>query len=78
MSSIERAWSVLTSGERKLVALGRQVWLTAEEAALYLRLPTVKALYQAVRRGHLPARYLGNRLRFLRDELDAALARNRP
>jgi excisionase family DNA binding protein len=77
MNSIERVLSVLPSGERKLVALGRQVWLTAEEAALYLRLPTARALYQAVRRGHLPARYLGNRLRFLRTELDAALAKNR-
>ncbi len=53
------------------------VWLTAEEAALFLRLPSAKALYQAVRRGQLPARYLGNRLRFLRAELDKALARVR-
>lgn len=77
LNSIERIWHLLSSTERKVVALGKQVWLTAEEAALYLRLPSAKALYQSVRRGRLPARYLGNRLRFLRTELDSALAKAR-
>jgi excisionase family DNA binding protein len=49
-------------------------WLTAEEAAAYLKLPTVKALYQLVRRGIVPARRLGLRtMRFTREELDEAL-----
>jgi len=76
-NSIERVWHLFTSAERRVVALGRQVWLTSDEAALYLRLPTAKALYQTVRRGRLPVHYLGNRLRFLRTELDEALERSR-
>ena len=49
-------------------------WLTSEEAAAYLRLPSVRALYQAVRRGQVPAHRLGpRRLRFSRAELDRAL-----
>jgi excisionase family DNA binding protein len=48
-------------------------WMTAEETARYLRLPTTKALYEAVRRGSIPAHRLGRRLRFHRPELDAAL-----
>jgi excisionase family DNA binding protein len=56
-------------------ALSHAVWLTVEEAARYLGLPSRKALYQAVRRGHVPAHRLGRVLRFRRLELDAALAR---
>jgi len=49
-------------------------WLTALEAAKYLGLPSVAALYQAVRRGQVPAHRLGpRRLRFSRTELDEAI-----
>jgi excisionase family DNA binding protein len=48
--------------------------LKAKEAARYLRLPSVHALYQAVRRGGVPARRVGKRtLRFLKSELDVLL-----
>jgi excisionase family DNA binding protein len=49
-------------------------WLTPEEAAEYLRLPTVKALYQAVRRGEIPVHRRARRaMLFHREELDRAL-----
>ena len=48
-------------------------WLTAKEAATYLLLPTVQALYQAVRRGQIPVHRLGNRMRFNVTELDKTL-----
>jgi excisionase family DNA binding protein len=49
--------------------------MTANEAAAYLSFKTVNALYQAVRRGDVPAHHLGKRrLRFRRDELDRLLA----
>lgn len=48
-------------------------WLTPIEAAVHLGLPSVRALYQAVRRGTVPAHRLGRRLRFSRDELDRLL-----
>lgn len=52
-------------------------WMTTDEAAAYLGYRTRDALYQAVRRGHLPVHRLGpRRLRFRRSELDAELARN--
>lgn len=48
-------------------------WLSAESAAEYLCLSR-KALYEAVRRGELPAYRFGKkRLRFRREELDALL-----
>lgn len=50
-------------------------WLTAAQAAAYLGLPSIRALYQAVRRGQVPARRLGRRLRFLRQELDGTFGR---
>ncbi len=50
-------------------------WLTADEAVVYLGLPSRKALYQAVRRGQLPVHRLGKRrMRFSRPELDEALS----
>ncbi len=52
-------------------------WLTADETAGYLGLPTRKALYAAVERGQVPAHKLGRRLRFRREELDALLGRAR-
>lgn len=52
-------------------------WMTADEAAAYLGYRTRAALYQAVRRGIVPAHRLGaRRLRFHRAELDAELARH--
>jgi excisionase family DNA binding protein len=49
-------------------------WLTVDEAVTYLALPSRMALYQAVRRGQVPAHRFGRRLRFRRAELDGALA----
>jgi excisionase family DNA binding protein len=58
--------------------LSRSDWLTAVEAAAYLGLPTVQALYQAVRRGQIPACRLGKRrLRFNRTQLDSLLGSGR-
>ncbi len=52
-------------------------WMTADEAMGYLGYRTRAALYQAVRRGIVPAHRLGaRRLRFRRSELDAELARH--
>jgi excisionase family DNA binding protein len=52
-------------------------WMTADEAAEYLGYSTRAALYQAVRRGHIPAHRIGaRRLRFRRSELDAEVARS--
>lgn len=50
-------------------------WLLPEEAAAYLRLKNVRALYDHVRRGRVPAHRLGRLLRFHRLELDAVLGR---
>jgi excisionase family DNA binding protein len=52
-------------------------WMTADEAAAYLGYSTRAALYQAVRRGHIPAHRIGaRRLRFRRSELDAEVSRS--
>jgi excisionase family DNA binding protein len=48
-------------------------WLTASEAAEYLRLPTTRALYKRVERGQLPAHRFGRQFRFRRRDLDALL-----
>jgi excisionase family DNA binding protein len=46
-------------------------WLNPPQAVRYLGLPSLKALYQAVRRGQIPAHRLGlKRLRFNKHELD--------
>ncbi len=58
----------------RLRALEDRSWLTADEATVFLGLPSRKALYAAVERGQVPAHRLGRRrLRFSRDELDALL-----
>ncbi len=50
-------------------------WLNPPQAARYLGLPYLKALYQAVRRGQIPAHRLGlKRLRFNKHELDKLMA----
>jgi excisionase family DNA binding protein len=48
--------------------------LTPEEATKYLKLPSVRALYQYVRRGLVKALRIGRQLRFRRAELDRVLA----
>jgi excisionase family DNA binding protein len=53
--------------------LQSEPWMSAEEAATHLGLPSRKALYQAVRRGQIPVHRFGKRLRFSRAELDRAL-----
>jgi len=46
-------------------------WMTADEVAEYLRLPSRAAVYKRVERGQLPAHRWGRRWRFRRSELDA-------
>jgi excisionase family DNA binding protein len=48
-------------------------WMTATEAADYLRLPSVNALYQRVARGQVKALRLGRQMRFRRRDLDALM-----
>lgn len=52
-------------------------WLTAIEAFRYLGFPSRKSLYQAVRRGQIPAHRLGRRLRFRAADLDSAFLAER-
>ena len=52
-------------------------WMNVPETVQYLGLPSTKALYQAVRRGQIPAHRLGKRLRFSAVELDRVLEKNR-
>jgi excisionase family DNA binding protein len=49
-------------------------WLNAKQAAAYLAMPSVKAVYQAVRRGQIPVHRFGSRLRFHTEELDKVLS----
>ena len=57
-----------------MTTLRADAWMTADEAAAYLGYRTRAALYQAVRRGIVPAHRLGaRRLRFRQSELDAEL-----
>ena len=50
-------------------------WMTAQEAAAYLRL-TLGALYQRRQRGQIKAYRLGRSLRFRRRDLDAVPSRD--
>ncbi|MBN2527769.1 MAG: helix-turn-helix domain-containing protein [Deltaproteobacteria bacterium] len=52
-------------------------WLNADQAFEYLAMPSRKALYEAVRRGDIPAYRIGRRLRFHRLELDEFLKNHR-
>ena len=47
-------------------------WLTPADAVAHLGLPSVRALYQQVRRGKVRAHKFGRLLRFLVEELDEA------
>ena len=60
-------------GRALVTHLNQLTWLTADEVAQYLRLPSRKAVYEWVRRGLLPSRRLGRRVLFNREEVDAAL-----
>jgi excisionase family DNA binding protein len=46
-------------------------WLSVKEATEYLSLPSVQALYQAIKREQIPFYRLSQRIRFLRSDLDA-------
>jgi excisionase family DNA binding protein len=48
-------------------------WLTAAEAAAYLRLPSTRALYKRCERGQVRAHRWGRQLRFHRRDLDRLL-----
>jgi excisionase family DNA binding protein len=52
-------------------------WLSAEQTATYLAMPSVKAVYQAARCGKIRAYKFGKRVLFKREELDAAIERGR-
>jgi excisionase family DNA binding protein len=52
-------------------------WLSSNEAAVYLRLPSVGALRVLVFQRRVPFRKLGGRLRFKRSELDHLLESSR-
>lgn len=47
-------------------------WMTSKEAAAYIRV-SVGQLRNMVWRGQLKCYYLGNRLRFMRGDLDGAV-----
>ena len=52
-------------------------WLTPTEAAKYLHLRNVRAVYRMIEDGRLPAYRLGTKvLRLHRDDIDAALGRS--
>lgn len=53
-------------------------WMTAAEAAEYIRVPTVKALYQRVARGQISHYRWGRHLRFRRRDLDALMDAREP
>jgi len=60
-----------------VITAAPDAWMTADEATAYLGYRSRAALYQAVRRGIVPAHRLGlRRLRFRRSELDAELAQH--
>ncbi|HOX46038.1 MAG TPA: helix-turn-helix domain-containing protein [Myxococcota bacterium] len=69
LSVAEAIGSVL----RRISCPPTSAWNTAEQASVYLGLPSRKALYQAVRRGLVPAHRIGRRLRFRVAELDRVL-----
>jgi excisionase family DNA binding protein len=48
-------------------------WMTADEVAEYLRLPSRRAVYQATRRGAIPYVKLGRLTRFRKKDIDAVL-----
>lgn len=58
--------------------MSKNEWMNVGELVEYLSMPSRSAVYQAVRRGEIPAYRLGEkRLRFRREEIDGLLARGR-
>lgn len=51
----------------------KEPWLTPQEAVALLRLPSVRALYQRIRRGGVKAYKFGRTLRFRASELNGAV-----
>jgi len=54
-------------------------WLTAQQAAEYLSLPSVRALYKRIERASVPpdaVRRWGRQFRFKREALDALMGRH--
>jgi len=54
-------------------------WLTAQQAAEYLGLPSVRALYKRIERASVPqdaVRRWGRQFRFKREALDALMGRH--
>lgn len=64
---------VLGSRDGARSAGERAVWLSAQEAADYLRSPSVRALYMWAKRHGVIARHRGSRLLFARQDLDRAI-----
>jgi hypothetical protein len=73
---VPRSAATLRPETRAQVAEAR-LWLTADEATVFLGFPSRKALYTAVERGQVPASGLGRRLRFHRDGLHRLLLQKR-
>ena len=71
MSAATRRAPLRAANEPMPTATGE--WMTAAEAATYLCLPTVNALYQRVARGQVKALRLGRQMRFRRRDLDALM-----
>ena len=59
--------------------LANSPWLTAQQAARYLGLPSVQALYKRIERASVPreaVRRWGRQFRFKREILDALMGRH--
>ena len=52
-------------------------WMNSEEASTYLR-TSIGSIRNMVYRGQLPAKKLGNRLRFKKTDLDSLLVSSEP
>jgi excisionase family DNA binding protein len=62
------------SGEPRGTPTAERAWLTPKQATRYLGFASVKALYQAIRRGHIPVHRVGRLLRLRREELDQLIS----
>jgi excisionase family DNA binding protein len=73
MSAAKKLGDVAVPAHAANEPMGAYEWMTAAEAADYLRLPTTNALYQRVARGQVKALRLGRQMRFQRRDLDALM-----
>jgi excisionase family DNA binding protein len=73
----KRCFSSECSRREARVLFENLAWLSSDEAAQYLRLPSIGALRVLVCRRKLPFHKLGRRLRFKRLELDEFLDASR-